>query len=222
MRVVGNNSQSNYTDAELIDLLKKSHKGIMDIIYYKHMDSAIRFMKKRYDDEDIYMDVYQESMAAVHKNVLDPEFKLDTDFQGYINRICRNQLLNRIKIEEKQNAIQTGDYFFKKTKNNSDSIELYNEANISSRPNTIKKTFEEEEIVALNIDNIALFNRIKNKMKELSTKCYEIINRIFLMQETDEFVANEMDFKDKIAFKSKKSKCLKKLKVEALKIKIHS
>jgi DNA-directed RNA polymerase specialized sigma24 family protein len=221
MRVVGNNSQSNYTDAELIDLLKKSHKGIMDIIYYKHMDSAIRFMKKRYDDEDICMDVYQESMAAVHKNVLDPEFKLDTDFQGYINRICRNQLLNRIKIEEKQNAIQTGDYFLKKTKNNSDSIELYNEANISSRPNTIKKTFE-EEIFALNIDNIALFNRIKNKMKDLSTKCYEIINRIFLMQEPDEFVANEMDFKDKIAFKSKKSKCLKKLKVEALKIKIHS
>ena len=42
------------------------------------------------------------------------------------------------------------------------------------------------------------------------------------MQETDEFVANEMDFKDKIAFKSKKSKCLKKLKVEALKIKLHS
>jgi len=222
MRVVRNNNDSNYTDAELIDLLNKSHNGIMDIIYYKHMGSAIRSMKKRYDDEDIIMDVYQESMFAVYKNILEPGFKLDTDFQGYINRVCRNQLLNRLKIEEKQKAIQSGEFIIKKRKSNSDITEQYNEANISSRPNIIKTASEEEDLSTLNIENIALFNSIFNKMKELSIKCYEIINRIFLIQESDDFVANEMGIKDKIGFKSKKSKCLKKLKIEALKIKIHS
>ena len=83
MIVVRNNKESNYTDADLIDLLRKSHNGIMDIIYYKHKDSAIRFMKKRYDDEDVIMDVYLESMTAIYKNILN----IDSFYKLIINNI---------------------------------------------------------------------------------------------------------------------------------------
>ena len=222
MRVVGNNSESNYTDAELIDLLRKSHQGVMYIIYDKHKDSAIRFMKRRYDDEDLIKDVYQESMTAIHKNILNPGFNLTTDFQGYINRICKNQLLNRIKAEQKQKAIQSGEFVFKKQKKNSEEFEEFNEVNRSLRPNTHKGLTEESDEGNLNIENIDLFNRVLNRMKTLSTKCQEIISRTFLMEESNEYVAEDMGYKDKIGFKNYKSRCLRDLKLEALKIKIHS
>ena len=222
MRVVGNNSESNYTDAELIDLLRKSHKGIMDIIYNKHKDSAIRFMKKRYDHEDIIMDVYQESMTAIYKNILNPVFKLTTDFQGYINTVCEYQLLNAIKKEKKQDLIKSGDFVLKNQKKNPGGFEGLIEVNRSLRPNTHKGLTEESDEGNLNIENIDLFNRVLNKMKTLSTKCQEIISRTFLMEESNEYVAEDMGYKDKIGFKNYKSRCLRDLRLEALKIKIHS
>ena len=59
-------------------------------------------------------------------------------------------------------------------------------------------------------------------MKNLSEKCFEIINRTYLLAETNENVAESMGYKDGLVFKNIKSRCLKKLKVDALKLKIHS
>jgi len=222
MRVVRKNDESNYTDAELIELLRNSHKGVMDIIYYKHMDSAIRFMRKKYDDEYVIMNVYQDSMEAVYKNALDPVFKLDTDFQGYINRICRNLLLNAIKKEQKQDSIKSGDFLLKKQKKNTGEFEEFNDVNRSSRPNTNRGQIEEAEEGCLNIDNINLFNLVFNKMKEIGTNCFEIINRAFLMGENDNLIAEELGYANARTVINLKSRCIKKLKIDALKLKIHS
>jgi RNA polymerase sigma factor (sigma-70 family) len=222
MRVVKKNDESSFTDADLIDLLRKSHNGIMDIIYYKHKDSAIRFMKKRYDDEDIIMDVYLESMTAIYKNILNPDFKLTTDFQGYINTVCEYQLLNAIKKEQKQDLIKRGEFIIKKQKKISEEHQEFNDVFRSLRPNIHKGQTEEADEGNLNIENIDLFNRVLNKMKVLSTKCQEIISRTFLQEESNEQVAEDMGYKDKIGFKNYKSRCLKELRLEALKIKIHS
>ncbi len=222
MRVAGNNSQSNYTDAELIDLLRKSHKGIMEIIYNKHKDSAIRFMKKRYDDEAIIMDVYQESMIAIYKNISNPVFKLTTDFQGYINTVCEYQLLNAIKKEKKQDLIKSGDYVLKNQKKNSDGFDDLIDINRSLRPNTNKGQTGEGYEGNLNIENINIFNLVFNKMKEMSENCFEIINRSFLMEKNDEQIAQELGYANARTVINLKSRCIRKLRLEALKIKIHS
>jgi RNA polymerase sigma factor (sigma-70 family) len=221
MRVVGNNSESNYTDAELIDLLRKSHDGVMDIIYNKHKDSAIRFMKKRYDDEDVIKDVYQESMIAIYKNIRNPFFKLTTDFQGYINTVCQNQLSNAIKKEKKQDLIKSGDFVLKKHKKKSNGIEDLIDVNKSERPNMHKGQLGGDE-GNLNIDNINIFNLVFNKMKEMGENCFEIINRSFLMEKNDEQVAKELCYANARTVINLKSRCIRKLRLEALKIKIHS
>jgi DNA-directed RNA polymerase specialized sigma24 family protein len=180
-------------------------------------------MRKINNDEEILNDIYQDTMEVIFKKSLDSSFKLTCDLQGYINRICRNLLLNRNNIEKKQREIEDGSYILKKNKNNTEETEQYNQARISARPNINKGIIEEEEdLINLNIENVSLFNKILNQMRNLSEKCFEIINRTFLLSENNETVSEELDFKDKVNFKSKKAKCLKQLKTEALKLKIHS
>ena len=221
MRIEKSIESSGYAGVELIIRLRNSDPGVMDLIYNEHKNSAFFHMKKMSNQEEILEDVYQDAMVAVYKKSLDPDFELTCDFQGYINTVCKNQLLNRLKIEEKQREIQSGNHILRKQKSNADLSERYNEANTSSRPNTIKE-IAEEDIMPLNIDNINVFNLVKTKMKDLSEKCYEIINRTFLMGESNEFVSDALDFKDKIVFKNIKARCLRDLKLKALKLKIHS
>lgn len=220
MRVVRNDDSSGYSGVELIERLRNSDRNAMEAIYNNHRNSAMYYMKTMYTDEEILKDVYQDSMVIVSQKVLEPDFDLTCDFQGYINRICRNQLLNRVKDEQKQRSILSGDYL-NKHKDNSDGIEKYNEVKNSSRPNIVKAP-SEIDTTPLNIENIKILNSVKEKMKELSDKCYEIINRTYLLQETNEIVADEMGYKDKAVFKNIKSRCFKRLKIEALKLKIHS
>jgi RNA polymerase sigma factor (sigma-70 family) len=223
MKVVANNINSGFAGAELIERLRSSDIDAMEIIYNDHKKSAISHMRKFNNDEEILNDIYQDTMVAIFKKSLEPGFVLTCDLQGYINRICRNLLLNRINIEKKQREIEDGSYILKKSRNNPEDTEQYNEARISARPNINNGIIEEEEdVININIENVSLFNKVWNQMKNLSEKCFEIINRTFLLNENNETVSEELGFKDKVNFKSKKAKCLKQLKTEALKLKIHS
>ena len=191
MRVVANNVKSGFAGVELIERLRISDAKAMDIIYNDHKKQAILHMRKYYHDEEILNDIYQDTMVAVFKKSLEPNFELTCDLQGYINRICRNLLLNRIKIEKKQKEI-------------------------------FEMLEEDEDFTNLNIENVSLFNKVWNQMKNLSEKCFEIINRTYLLAETNENVAESLGYKDGLVFKNIKSRCLKKLKVDAIKLKIHS
>ena len=191
MRVVRNNVNSGFAGFELIERLRISDSKAMDIIYNDHKKLALLHMRKFYNDEEILNDIYQDTMVAVFKKSLEPNFELTCDLQGYINRICRNLLLNRIKIEKKQKEI------FESKK-------------------------DDEDFTNLDIENASLFNKVWNQMKNLSEKCFEIINRTYLLAETNENVAECLGYKDGLVFKNIKSRCLKKLKVDALKLKIHS
>ena len=223
MRSVTINENFGFAGVELIERLRNSDSNAMETIYNDHKASAMRHMSKFNNDEEILNDIYQDTMVVVFKKSLEPDFKLTFDLQGYINRICRNLLLNRTKIEIKQREIEDGSYFLKKNKNNLEETEHYNQARISSRPNINKGIIEEEEdLININIENIGLFNKVWKQMKNLSEKCYEIINRTFLLNESNDKVSEELGFKDKVNFKSKKAKCLKQLRTEALKLKIHA
>lgn len=191
MRVVANNSKIGLAGLELIERLRISDYTAMEIIYNDHKKSALLHMRKFNNEEDILNDIYQDTMEVIFKKSLEPNFNLTCDLQGYINRVCRNLLLNRIKIEKKQKEI-------------------------------FQIPEEEEEVINLNIENVSLFNKVWKQMKKLSEKCFEIINRTYLLEETNENVAEAMGYKDELVFKNIKSRCLRKLRVDALKIKIHS
>ena len=117
MRVVSNNVNSGFAGVELIERLRISDAKAMDIIYNDHKRLALLHMRKFYNDEEILNDIYQDTMVALFKKSLEPNFELTCDLQGYINRICRNLLLNRVNIEKKQREIKDGSYILKKGRN---------------------------------------------------------------------------------------------------------
>lgn len=221
MRVVRNNEISGFVGFELIERLRNADSNAMDEIYHDHKKSAFNYMRKIYTDEQILEDVYQDAIAAVYKNVIVPSFVLSSDFQGYINRVCRNQLIIRINNEKKQEKIKDGSFVLKIRKTDPDVTQDDNEVGGNQRPN-INRGLPREEMVDTNIENISLFNRVWNQMKSMSEQCFEILNRSFLMEKKDEVVAEELGYANARTLINLKSRCLKKLKIQALKLQIHS
>ena len=103
-----------YTDAELIELFKTSNDAL-DIIYRRHKEYCLNFMRAMYNDYDAVRDIYQDAVIVLYENLNKTDFKLSCSIQTYLNSICRNQILVRLK--------HTSKYEIKDSEANNDYIE---------------------------------------------------------------------------------------------------
>jgi hypothetical protein len=194
MRVVRNNDESNYTDADLISILKEGSDGL-DVLYRQHKSYCINFMKSMYNDHEEIKDIYHDAIIVLYEKLNTPGFELTCKIQTYLNTVCRNQILKRVNHSNRYEIIGSSE--------NGDILE------------TISDTIEELDDV--NNERVKVMKKVFEHMKETSSKCYEMLVRFWYKNQTMDSIALNMQFAHSDSAKSQKAKCQKQFKKEVYK-----
>ena len=169
----------------MMTLLKQSSE-YLDVLYDRHHDYCMFFMKKINVNEELNQDIFHDALIVFYEKNKDPYFTLHCSIQTYLNSICRNQILVRLKKSEK-------------------SIP-YNEDYDAG----IHDWYEEEEDE--NNTKIQAIMKALNALKALGGKCFEILRRYFYENNSMEKIALELDYSNADNVKNQKARCQKKLK----------
>ena len=183
-----------YSDEDLINMLKDNNDALA-IVYKKHKDYCCNFMKAMYNDNDTIQDIFQDAVIVFYENVNKPNFTLSCSIQTYLNSICRNQILVRIKHSNR--------YEVKSSEENSQYIE------------NISDWFE--EVGNVNNDRVAVMKTVLKEMKDSANKCYVMLVRFFYQNQTMDKIAVDLGYTNADNAKSQKHKCQKKFKTEVFK-----
>lgn len=194
MRVVRNNDESNYTDADLISSLREGADGL-DLLYKQHKSYCINFMKSMYKDHEELKDIYHDAVMVFYEKINTPGFELTCSIQTYLNTVCRNQILKRVNHSNR--------YEFNGSDENGDILE------------SITDTLEELDDV--NNERIKVMKRVFEQMKETSSKCYEIMVRFWYKQHTMEKIANDLGYANARTVINLNGRCRKDFKTEVYK-----
>lgn len=194
MRVVSNNDESNYTDADLISSLKEGADGL-DLLYKRHKSYCINFMKSMYKDHEELKDIYHDAVMVFYEKINTPGFELTCSIQTYLNTVCRNQILKRVNHSNR--------YEFNGSDENGDILE------------SITDTLEELDDV--NNERIKVMKKIFEQMKETSSKCYEIMVRFWYKQHSMEKIATDLGYANARTVINLNGRCRKDFKTEVYK-----
>ena len=175
------------SDQEIIKLLKDS-SGNLDIIYEKHKDYCMNFMKKINHNDELNQDIFHDALIVLNEKIKKDDFGLreNCTIQTYLNSICRNQILVRFKKNSKHSEysedydVRIDDWY--------DNLETENNEKLRA--------------------GVTAFE----KLKDLGGKCYEILRRFFYENHSMERIAYDMDYTNADNVKNQKSRCQKKLK----------
>ena len=173
------------TDLEVINLLKDSSSNL-DILYEKHKDYCMKFMKGINHNVELNQDIFHDALIVLNEKIKKDNFVLNCSIQTYLNSICRNQILVR----------------FKKDSKHSEYSEDYDE-----RIDDWYENLETENNEKLSA-SVTAFEKLKN----LGGKCHEILRRFFYENHSMEKIAYELGYTNADNVKNQKSRCQKKLK----------
>lgn len=194
-KTIGISDLNGFSDNDLVEMLKDSNEALT-IIYKKHKEYCFNFMKTMFDDMDEIYDIYQDAVIVFYEKVISPSFILSCSIQTYLNSICRNQVLLRLKKRNKQAfmRINTGDEDF-----------LENITDWYDDSDRIKN------------ERVTILEVILTEMKESASKCYEILVRFFYQNQSMEKIADCMEYTNASNAKNQKFRCQEKLKSEMFK-----
>ena len=184
---MANESTNNriVSDEEMIRLLRED-AGNFDALYTKHRNYSLNFMKKINYNDELNIDIYHEAIIYFREKVLNGNFTLTCSIQTYLNSICRNQILVRLKRSEKHSQYS----------------EEFDER--------ITDWYEPEEIESTDRMNAIL--KGLEMLKSLGGKCYEILKRFFYENNSMEKIAYDLEYSNADNVKNQKARCQKKLK----------
>lgn len=184
MRVVSFKEPNNYTDEELINLLREDSDAL-SIIYKRHKSYCINFMKSMYNDYDEIKDIFQDAVIVFYENLNNPGFSLTCSIQTYLNSICRNQILKRISFSNR--------YEIKNSDDKSEFLE------------NITDWFDDGKEV--NNERVNVMKDVLKEMKEDSSKCYDILVRFFYQNQTMDKIAVDLEYTNADNAKNQKYRC---------------
>ena len=191
-------NQNNVADTEILEQLRVDSEAL-SIVYKKHKKYCINFMKNMYNDYDAIQDIYQDAVIVLYENAQKPDFKLNCSIQTYLNSICRNQILKRINFDNR--------YHVKKTEDDNDEHEVFIES--------INDWFE--EVKGVNEGRVNVMKNILEEMKDIGSKCYEMLVMFFYQSKTMEAIAQAMNYTNADNAKNQKHRCQEKFKTEVFK-----
>ena len=208
------------SDQEIIKLLKDS-SGNLDIIYEKHKDYCMNFMKNIDNNDKLNEDIFHDALIVLNEKVKKDDFVLreNCTIQTYLNSICRNQILIRFKDNSKHSEYSEES---KKSKTHSQFFTVDDFIENNEKVPKIQKVNSPD--FDINIDDWFNDQELENdlkikamcsgfeKLKDLGGKCYEILRRFFYENHSMERIAYDMDYTNADNVKNQKSRCQKKLK----------
>ena len=181
----------SYPDDRIIEGIKNFEETAGTQLYNKHKDYCMRFMNSMHFDEETNEDIYQDAIIIFIQKIREDNMLLvNTRIQTYLNSICRNQVL--IRLKKKNKPILMGEDW---EKDYSDSYTDWFEEQEEVKHERIKIIMEELEI-----------------MNERGKVCYELLRKVFFENKTMEAVASLMNYTNADNAKNQSYRCRERLK----------
>ena len=178
-------------DDEIIAGIKNFDEASGNALYNKHKDYCLRFMNKMYFDEEINRDIYQDAVIVFIEKMRDNKLTLEnTSIQTYLNSICRNQVLVRLK--QKNKPVSMAEDW---ENNYSDKYTDWFDEQAEVKNDRIKILMEELEV-----------------MKDKGQVCYELLRKVFFENKTMEDIATLMNYTNADNAKNQSYRCRERLK----------
>lgn len=185
------------SDDYIIEGIKKFDESCAKTLYNKHKDYCIRFMNKMYYDFETNYDIYQDAVIVFVEKIREDKLVLhNTSIQTYLNSICRNQVLVRLKQKNKPYLV--GD----------DLDDNFNEKHTD--------WFAEEQEEIKN-SRIQILMEELEAMKEKGRVCYELLRKVFFEKKSMEVVAQLMNYTNADNAKNQSYRCRERLKKQVFK-----
>jgi DNA-directed RNA polymerase specialized sigma24 family protein len=178
-------------DDTLIEGIKNFDESSATLLYDKHKDYCLRFMNKMYWDEETNKDIYQDAITLFIEKMRGNKLTLEnTSIQTYLNSICRNQVLVRLKKNNK--ALLIGD-------------DLDNNFSENYTDWFDKQTEFQDERIKVIMEELDL-------MKDRGQVCFELLKKVFFENKTMEAVARLMNYTNADNAKNQSYRCRERLK----------
>lgn len=180
------------SDDYIIEGIKKFDESCATILYNKHKDYCINYMKKMHWDEETNHDIFQDAIIVFVEKMRENKLVLEnTSIQTYLNSICRNQVLVRLKKKNKPYLV--GD----------DLDDNFNEK--------YTDWFEEDQEEIKN-SRIKILMEEFEAMKDKGRVCYELLRKVFFEKKSMEAVAQLMNYTNADNAKNQSYRCRERLK----------
>ncbi|MCA1763862.1 MAG: RNA polymerase sigma factor [Cryomorphaceae bacterium] len=172
-------------DNHLLERLREGDQKALEKIYLDYKTEFLQFGRSINVDEDVLLDVYQDSIIAFYENVQSGKLtSLSSTLKTYLFSIGKFKLF-KINKEAQRFTVESTD-----TENE------YTEVTDAYAEN-------------INAERLAL---IEKALDKLGKKCRELL-RLFYYRGFDlEEIKNEMNLENKNTAKSQKSRCISQLK----------
>lgn len=206
-----NSNCQNYTDLELINLIKED-TDFLKCIYNKTKSLCIKFMQKQCNGVDIIEieDIYHDALIVLHNKAKSNEFQLTCTLQVYLNSICRNQLLNKFKYSSKFIPISE-----REDDDDNDEDNLYDSKITDWLPYVDYSINDDNSLKNTRINAIMIS---LEKMKTLKGNCYEILKNLYWNKLSLDEIATLFNYKDNQNARNTSYECRKKLKSLTFKV----
>lgn len=178
-------------DNEIIEGLKNFEEHAATALYKKHRDYCLRFMNNMYADEEVNKDIYQDAVIVFIEKIRGGKLVLtNTTIQTYLNSICRNQVL--IRLKQKNKPVDLGDDWEK------DHSDRYTD------------WFDEQ--TDIKNDRIIVIMEELEAMKTKGQVCYELLRKAFFESKSMEVIAALMNYTNADNAKNQSYRCRERLK----------
>lgn len=185
-------------DSIMLSRLKADPDQLSNI-YLKHKEYCLNFMRRMisFSENDELEDIYQDAVIVLYEKVLSGDFELTSSIQTYLNAICRNQLLRRNTLSQRQ--IVYNEYL---KDDSEDESYRYNQ--------TVNDWLNDESDV--NSERLSAILKSLETIKDAKGHCYEILTWFYYHNKTMHQIASQFGFSNADSAKSQKAKCQDKLK----------
>lgn len=172
---------------EYIKGLKSGDRKVLESLYNTNLKTVISWIRKNGGSEDDGLDIFQDSLEAVIRKAYKNELKINSSFDAFLFRVCRNKWIDKIrkrKLDEKVRIVELDRYD--------------NETGI-------------EEIVEEVNHEQQLRHMLDGTFQKLSPLCQKLLKLVESNATTDEIVA-QMEMNSSNTMYRRKFACMKSWK----------
>ena len=187
----------NYTDTELVKMVE-DNSDYLSFINSKCKEYCLMFLRKLakgsfVKDEDL-KDIYQDSLIVLYEKIRSKEFHLSSTIQTYLNSVCRNQLLKKLRTEKKVVLIEDESRFLNEN--------LFFDSNITDELDSLEPE-DEKQFSAL--------EKALNSIKEAGGNCYELVTLFWYHNKSMEELTAYFGYSNANNTKNQKARCQKRI-----------
>jgi len=170
---------------------EKTNNRIITETYNKYREPFLGFAQKNYGlSRGITEDIYQETMLAFHKNVLDGKMNnLNVSVQTYLFAIGKNKIIDYLRLTNK-----------------GINIEIIPDILSLDEDDRFNNLYNDEEST-INKRNMIVYKAVS----QMENPCKKILTLFYWQGKNMNEIAEQMNYNSSDVAKTAKSRCMKKI-----------